>query len=684
MKAFIMLIIPILFGISDEDIQNTQRHEKISNRKKLKIAKQLVKDGSYHNAVLYYEDVHEDRPNNSHIIAALADLNYYLRDYKEAQKWYEELAGLDPKNYPVAQFHLGRMLKINGKYAEAKVEFKEFIDKYDDDDAARYKSLAKAEAAGCDYAIEAMEEPTTATVVHLENVNHKLTDFSPQYVSPTRLMYAALPSDTAINLNLARKGKKDYYARIFVAGTDGQTWEVGKQFQGPQNKEKMHAGNAILSDNGRVMYFTLCGEENAYGMICNIYESVLRDGDWTEPKKLDNINKEGFTTTHPAVGKDAEGKDVMYFSSNRKGTRGGMDLWYSVKDVSGKWSRPSNAGKAINTAGDDMTPFYDMKNQKLYFASTGHVGIGGIDIYYTEGNIDQWGEVMNMGVPINTSYDDQYLALDDDGELGYIVSNRPGVLSPRGETCCDDIFYIDISEEKNLFIKGYFTSRKDPERKPIEGVEAALYFIEGKQFSYVDEVVTSKDKMFYFQLQPGGSYKMNGTKEGYWPSITNVETPTDLEESDTIFKIFYIEPVVQKKIKVQQVYFAFDKSVIRDEYIERMDSLHSVMVRNMKYLLEIAGHTDSKGTDSYNQKLSERRARSCADYMLNLGVDDDRLLVKGFGEERPIAPNENPDGSDNPIGRAKNRRVEFKLLKDAADTEEVEIIYDDSPPSTIE
>ena len=287
-----------------------------------------------------------------------------------------------------------------------------------------------------------------------------------------------------------------------------------------------------------------------------------------------------------------------------------------LRILRGNFSEPKNLGKVINTVGDDVTPFYDELFEVLYFSSDGHKNIGMLDVFKIEGNIGEWDTVANLGMPVNSPVDDIYLKLGDNGEDGYMVSNRIGTTSPRGKTCCDDIWNVSVLKPRNLVLKGYFAEKGDPQKKPLAGVDASLYEVDGNNFLFVDNVTTNAEDMFLFDLTPGVDYKMNGSKEGYWPSVDNIETPDEILRNDTIFQIFYIEKIVRPVIPVKRVYFAFDKSDVREIYKDRLDSLTLALQDNEDFFLRIEGHTDSKGTESYNQKLSERRAEAAKGYLV--------------------------------------------------------------------
>ena len=208
--------------------------------------------------------------------------------------------------------------------------------------------------------------------------------------------------------------------------------------------------------------------------------------------------------------------------------------------------------------------------------------------------------------------------------------------------------------------------RGDPTNTPVQGVDASLYKVAGNNFEFVANAKTNADP-FVFPVKRATSYKMNGNKEGYWPSIDNLSVSED-EERDTISQTFYIDPIIKIHIKIPNVYFAFDKSNVIDFYKGQIDSVVKVLTDHPGYSVEIQGHTDSKGSDEYNQKLSERRANEVKTFLIKKkAIAENRIVAKWFGKSQPAVANELPNGEDDPEGRARNRRVEFKVIVDKAE-----------------
>ncbi len=671
-----------MYASAGKEEQNTRKYSKISYGKKLKLAKTLMGKGGYITAAQYLEEYLEKKPNNFKALYMCAKANEMIRDYVRAEKFYKQLLDVKPTKYPTARYDYARMLKYNGKYDQAKKEFSTFKSEYDGSDAEIYQKMVKNEITGCDNALTIWTKPIDPRKVeHVsEPVNNELTELAPKWIDSKTLLYSKFPHDTAINLTNFWKMKKDYRTKIYTATGEGTEFSNETQVPGAVNDPKFHCGNAVMTADGNTMYFTKCSEDEMLNMICKIYMSKKEGSNWGEPKEMP-INAEKATTTRPALGKDANGNDILFFSSNREGGQGGEDIWVASLDKNGMASNPKNLGKVINTPGDETSPYYDLAFKRLFFSSNGHPNMGGYDVFVVKGNIDGWDSIQNMGLPINSSADDLYLALDDMGEKGYMVSNRVGSIATRGTTSGDDIYTVYLGGRK-LYLRGSYAVKNDPTNKAVLGVDNSFYLNNEGAFDKKGSGITSAQK-FVYQMEAGKKYKINGTKEGFYPAVDNIDAPAKINSmSDTVDMVFYLTPIIKLKAKIENVYFVFDKHGLNKENaMGKTDSVASFLINNPTYGLEITGHTDSKGTDEYNDKLSQERAQEVADYLMKKGIAKERLIVKGVGEKQPIAPNEFPDGRDNEEGRATNRRVEFKLFSDEI---KVDIEYDKAFPTGVE
>ncbi len=670
MKYFLLVLtIPfILFASAQEDgktVKNVQKYPKVKWRKKVKIASKIIDEGggyqSYYNAVQYLEDAYKEKPDKIRIAHLLGEVNRQLRDYVSAEKYYNDVITKDPEAWANDQFYLGQMQKMNGKYEEAKKTFNNYLKVSLGKKDLNLKALAKVEIDGCDTALVLLKTPTKIKVEKTEGtVNTTIQDFSPKPLKGGRVLFSSQKTDTAVNITTSTDA---YHTSIFMAEKSGKVYSGRTVFPSPPNEAKTSNNNAILSADEKTLIFTRCFDSVSLGnrISCKLYKSTKKnDLEWNEAEELKSLNVEGSTTTEPAWGVDADGKDILYFVSNRKADNG-LDIYFAAVNSDGTFGAVTEAGSAINTKGDDLTPFYDNKNNTLYFSSDGHPSLGGLDVFKVTGTPGNFGAVANAGVPINSSADDLYLALDEKAAKGFMVSNRVGTTSPRGATCCDDIWTVIV--QRDVTLKAVYVKRGDASNTPIAGVDASMYKVVGNNFEFVGNNITTAEPVMW-PVNRATAYKINGNKEGFWPSIDNL-TIDEEEERDTIEKIFYLDPIIKIHIKIPNVYFAFDKSNVIDFYKGQIDSVVKVLTEHPGYSVEIQGHTDNKGTDEYNDKLSERRAKEVKTFLVKKkAIAESRITVKTFGEKVPAVANELPNGEDDPEGRARNRRVEFKIITD--------------------
>ncbi len=661
------LLFPLLLLAQDQDTTasdigdyRSEKLKKLKPKKKVKIAKKLEKKGSYLNAIVYLEEAYEAKPDNHKALAKLAELNYITRDYKKAEKWYNTLLQEHEGDYPESRYYYAQCLKRNKKYDKAIEAFEEFKGQYAGEQS-ELKDYSDVEIEGCKLAKQLMAAPVRVNIEHLdENINNKFTDFAPRPNGEDAMIFGSIISDTAIAYSDLDKDS-NYRSKIYSSSYADGAWSKKDQLPAPLNEEGYHSGNAMYSSDGNTIYFTRCEENNDLGMDCKILMSKKEGETWSEPEELgESVNDRGSSNTHPAIAVNSDGKEVLYFSSNRESGKGGFDIYYSVKK-DGKFGAAVNLGDVVNTMRDDITPYYDSENGMLYFSSEGQVGIGGYDVFMTEGSENAWGELENAGFPLNTSVDDIYFAIMGNEKDGFLVSNRPGGFNLKSETCCDDIYQFRIIKE--LFLKGYVAERKNPDVM-IEGADVTFFSKTGSDLNKISNLTTGADEYFIVPLQPELIYQANTTKPGYWGSeevldVADIMAQTGVE--DTIERIFFLDEILRLKVKLKKIYYTFDRYNLTREYKKSLDSLTIVLTEYPEFTLDIYGHTDSKGSDEYNMKLGQRRAQAAADYLMAKGITSDRLVLISKGEGTPAMPNAKDNGGDDPLGRANNRRVEFKI-----------------------
>jgi outer membrane protein OmpA-like peptidoglycan-associated protein len=388
----------------------------------------------------------------------------------------------------------------------------------------------------------------------------------------------------------------------------------------------------------------------------------MKDGRWLEPQPLDDqINLEGYTSTHPTMGRESKkNQEVLYFVSDRPGTRGGLDIWYTEYDARKKmFKKPKNAGSKLNTVGSEATPFYDVKTKTLYYSTDGKANIGGLDVFKAAGELNKWDPSVNLGTPINSTADDLDFALSVDGKGGFVVSNRKGGQSLYNATCCDDIYEFVKTEFIVMYVTGNVLDKRTKEF--IKETTVNVYIVNGEE-KYLAEQVKSKNGEYTIQLRPGFNYSIEPSTEGYLNTAIELST-TQLKKTDTLKRNVELLKISDQPIVIPQVNYEFNSPVLTLESKMILDTtLVQLLKRNPDIIVEISSHTDNKGTDEYNNALSQKRAESVVTYLKSKGIKNDRLKAKGYGESKPVAPNENADGSDNPEGRQLNRRTEFRII----------------------
>lgn len=640
---------------------------KIANlkwRKKLKVADELKRQGNYLDAIVVYEMVHEQKPKDLYTINQLGESNYAIRHYSECVKWFGLLASMDSLKYLYSRYYLAKSLKYDGQYQKAIPEFERFHKKefYFKDPAweekmKEVKSTVADEVEGCKLALQyALEPPLKTKVENIgPNANHPLTDLSPRLISDSVLLFAALLPDSAF---IAEDTTVTRFTRMLTTINTAQGWQDAKLYDFPYNTGDYHVGNGTFSPDRKRFYFTRCFQMGDEGFRCQIYESALNNNMWNEPVLLGEAVNSEFSSTHPMAALTTEGKEVLFYSSNRPGGRGGFDIWMATREPdTGAYTDLQNAGMVINTYYDDVTPYYDSKTKTLYYSSEGRVNIGGFDIYSSKQDATgNWGEPVNMGTPINSSVDDIYFTLGETRQKGFLVSNRPGGLSPKSPTCCDDIWSFKMAAPY-VFVEGWVTDDSTGNRVR----EGTVFFYDAETDTLIASAPITEDGYFKVKLPGEKKIEVKAVSEEYFDAETSISTENkdegELLRSDIKMK----KRPYTVGLKMGTVYYDFDKSKLRDDSRPVLNNLVAIL-KNYPVIVEIGGHTDEMGDAEYNMRLSIRRAEAVYNYLIRAGVSPEQLTQKGYGEKQPVAPNTKPDGTDNPEGRKLNRRSEFTVV----------------------
>lgn len=588
------------------------------------------------------------------------------RDYEKAKRVYYKAYQTDKEKYTDALYYYAQMHKSLNAYDSAKAAFQKFKKEYKGDDKVIKKQATK-EILFCDSVQRLIGLKPTIVIKHLDTTINKVhVEASPLAFTANELVFSSFRTEQKEYVsdedtsNIKRR--KIYRASRNAKGDWIFSGEFGEQF----NDANFHSGNAAFSPDRKRIYFTRCRNNSVGKMICSIYISKFENGTWSEPERLPApVNSKKYSSTMPSVGLDpVKGNDVLYFVSNRAGGKGGLDIWYTVYDKKNNVFKPlKNAGSKVNTSQDELSPFYDSETRTLYFSSNGWGGMGGLDVLKTVGDGKKWTGNQNLGLPINSGADDLFYSIGVNREEGFFVSNRKGGNALKNATCCDDIYYYKQTQYIKVKLEGDIKDMMNPDQA-VADAKLEIYFIDKNTNEKVLVKTITADRNGHYEtsVEPGHDYFVVVKKDDYLGTSIELTTKGILNNS-SLDRDLQLVKKPKAPIHIPNVKYQYDRSDVEESSKAVLDStVLKLMIDNPEIIVEIMAHTDSKGTDTYNEKLSQRRAESVVKYLLSKGVDQRRLVAKGYGESMPIAPNTHPDGSDNPVGRAKNRRTEFKII----------------------
>lgn len=580
---------------------------------KLKDADEAMGRGEYFDASRTYKKIYnrlnkrEDRPLRGEVAYKLATCYRRLNMSANAAASYQNAVRYA---YPdsMTYYWLGRSLQADGRYQPAIDAYEKFLEWRPDD------ALALEGERGCRKALEEKQGKKTRYVVKNAKVfNSRRADFAPMFFDRNydMLYYTTTNEKVTGDHRSEITGMKK--SDIYVSKKNERgDWQRGEPVEGELNSE-MDEGIVSFSPDGQTMYLTKANRSPSSSTTVEIYTSRRSDATWSAPQKFEITGDTISAVGHPAVSPDGK---WLYFTSDMPGGYGGKDLWRIA--VNERKGTLENLGPQINTAGDEMFPFV-RSDTLLYFASDGHPGYGGLDIF--KANLDATGQrwsVENMGQPINSSGDDFGITFGP-GESGFFSSNRG---DRKGY---DHIFSFELPEIK-VTISGWVLDKDE------EPVANAVIRIVGDDGSYQKEVARD-DGSFRFNLSRGVRYVMQAGAKGY----LNVkqEFESDNEEADADYGVDFILAAVNKPQVVENIFYDFDRATLRPESKAALDEMAQMLRDNPNVTIEMGAHTDRVGTDEYNIDLSNRRAKSVVDYLVASGIKPDRLTWKGYGRSVP-------------------------------------------------
>jgi len=600
---------------------------------------------------------------------------YAIKDYTNAEKHYELIA-TDSSYFPDDYFYYGAALMNNEKYKEAITSFEKFVKSNTKSDSLLRK--AQWSMSGCINAMRAkVKEEVIVTLADTSVFNKGTSSFGAMYWQHDGKLLFSSAREGGVIIDPENQQSEYLLDLYWTEKIDSTTWGKANNFGRPLNSAKHDAAGCF--NNGDVLFYTRMSDEDR--TIENIHLARMVNLRFYESFKLDSsVNFPGYKSAHPFITMDGT---TMFFSSNRPGGKGGMDIWkIAIDELGNPVGEPENLGEPINTEFDEVTPFFHETTSTLFFSSEGHKSMGGLDIFKSSYNRDEdwYAKPVNLGKPINSSKDDAYMIWDSFMKHGWFSSDREP---------CEGGHCYDIYEVKNAPIKIY-----------IEGLVLDAFtddIIPNATITFKD--VEYKFEPFVIQADEDGFYEtelnqnievfMKCQKQGYFADAASANTKS-ITETTTITQDFFLRKIPEGEIEIEGIEYDYNSATLRPESKVILDELFNFLELNNNIEIEISSHTDSRGSDSYNQTLSQQRAKSCVDYLIEKGIDPKRIVAKGYGETKPaylLDENKEPildkDGNKIQLTEAyinsqstkkkreelhqKNRRTAFRVLGEGYD-----------------
>ncbi len=579
---------------------------------KMKDADEKYERGEYYAAAETYRKIYnklrrkEDRYQRGEVAFMLGECYRHLNQSARAAASYQNAQRYEWED-SLIPFYLAQAQQMEGQYTLAERNYKAYLD------TAPNNKLAKEGIRGCQQSPKWREQGSRYIVKNARIFNSRRADFCPMFLdSKNDILYFTSSREKATGTTKSEITGAKNCDVFFSKKDDKGKWSNPEPVEGDLNTE-FDEGITAFTPDGQTMYFAKALRKTDSGTSVEIYKASRSEAKWSGASKFEITADTLSAYDDPAV--SADGK-WLYFSSDMPGGQGGKDLWRVM--ISDGHGTLENLGEQINTPGDERFP-YVRDDSTLYFSSNGHAGLGGLDLFRARLQPSGRWFIENMGSPMNSSGDDFGITFESEGERGYFSSNRKDA---RGY---DHIFSFEKPDLK-IWISGYVLDKDE------EPVPNALIRIVGNDGSN-QKAVAKPDGSFRFDLQRGVSYVMLAGANGYLNG--KQQFTSDMEEEDAEYGVDFILAAMTKPQVIENIFYDYNKATLRPESKQALDSMVQVLNDNPYITIEMGSHTDRVGSDEYNNKLSEARAKSVVDYLIENGVDSARLQYHGYGKTRP-------------------------------------------------
>ncbi|MFO7674027.1 MAG: OmpA family protein [Lutibacter sp.] len=606
MKKILLIILILPLSIQLSVAQNLKR------------ANHLFEKRAYLNAAELFLN---EEPKTQEVLEKLADCYYFNTKMSDAEPWYRILLQKHEASVDATYlFRYSQALKGVSNFTEADLWHQKYQER---------KQIATPEKQETLTFFSTLNsEIRKPFVVNKVSINSKYSDFGTSYFGD-KVVFSSTRNNGKLYL-----WNNQPYLDLYEAERDNNDDLKNVTPFSKTINSKLHESNAAFTKDGKTMYFTRnnfdSGKNNSDKnkvTHLKIYRAQLVNNKWTNIVELP-FNSNNYSTEHPALSTDEK---QLYFASDMPGTIGSFDLFVVDINADGTYGEPKNLGPKINTEHRDQFPFVSSDNI-LYFASDGHLGMGGLDIFKSEISDESFSKPINLSNVINSNMDDFAFVINDENEKGYFSSNRDGGMGD------DDIYRF--TKEKIYVIHGLVQDKNS--LKPLPNTLVSL-FDENKNL--ISEITVGEDAKYSFDIENNKSYKIRGTLKLYIPSEVpfSSDAKGDINKNIQLLIESYddaeqnvITESGKTQIKINPIYFDFDKWNIRPDAAIELNNVVALMKKHLDMQLEIGAHTDARGSDEYNLKLSHRRAQSVLEYLMSQGILENKLKSVGYGETQPL------------------------------------------------
>ncbi|MDA9310014.1 OmpA family protein [Flavobacteriaceae bacterium] len=607
---------------------------------KTKKADNLYDRFAYTDAAKAYQKVLKRGTTDVYVFERLANCYYFINDMKKAEMYYKRVAKSKDAN-PEAIYNYAQSLKANGKFSDYNTWMKNFAKLSPND--TRVKEFMK----NPNYIPKIMGDVARYTATNMgEPINSKYADFG-GIVSSKGFYFAS-------GRNTSRKTyqrNEEPYLEIYEATNVGGTMKEPKLLNGDVNT-KYHESNAVISADEKRMYFDRNDyfegdyDKSASGINqINLYYAEKIEGKGWSAIVSVPFNSNEYSTGHPALSQDG---NTLYFVSDMPGGKGGSDIYMVAINSDGSLGTPERLGDNINTEGKELFPYLD-SNGTLYFSSDGHMGIGGLDVFYAEAQGSGFGVVNNLGNGVNSPADDFAYKYDPTSQSGYVSSNREGGMGS------DDIYMVEAVEIPCEVTIAVLVINENT-NAVVAGARVDLYDTMGNRLS---TKTSNVDGMVSFKAACDQAHEVQGVLADFESNASKVAPANDQKVSATIALKPIEEIIVEDQIVLNPILFDLDKSNIKAQAAFELDKVVAVMNKYPEMVIAVGAHTDSRATDAYNLRLSEARAQSTVQYIISKGISGKRISGKGYGESQPkVSCGDNCSEAEHQL----NRRSEFTIV----------------------